>query len=135
MPPSGGLNRNIIVPHQSEKDEIVKHYYVKTKGDGARKLVVCISKSYGGISREYIRKWTNKNEKHFQTNPIFTNKPAPSPPPKKKNSHLTSRHVTEPNKLSGFRKVSGFEEQINVQVCLVSHGRLLDISLSETTVQ
>ena len=64
-----------IVPQKGEIDKIVSFFYHTYKDEGARKIQPRIKRFYTGVSIKRIQKWLNRNENHFKTNPIFSNKP------------------------------------------------------------
>ena len=58
--------REAIVPKVGERERIVKYFYERFKGEGARKLEVRISDVYTGIGRRFIQERLNQNQDHFR---------------------------------------------------------------------
>ena len=85
------LKKYVIVPKESEKNDIIKFYYEKFKREGSRKLVNRIGDMYLGISRKDIQQWLNSNEDHCKKKPIFCNKPPLQP--------IIAREVQELNQI------------------------------------
>jgi hypothetical protein len=68
-------NQNqLVLPKKSEVSLIVQRFYEHFRGENCFKLIIGISSTYAGISREIIQDWIKHSEKHGEMKPVFSNK-------------------------------------------------------------
>ena len=61
----------VILPRQTEVDDIIRYFYRTYRGEGRQKLSARITKLFTGISRDMIGRWINSNKEHGTKKPVF----------------------------------------------------------------